>query len=130
MSETSQSSRLPASVIRFPLQADGERRRVPESVLASAAAFLGALAFALAGPYTNFADANYIDTWIYTGYFTNFSYLLRHYGLTYYVSRLPWILRRGCPAIPRGSSLTQACRSRDRSCLVWASPWNPTGHGN
>lgn len=68
-----------------------------EIVLAAAAALLGALIFVLAGPYSNFASPGYIDPWFYTGYFTNFSYLLKHYGVTYYVSRLPWIIP-GCLA--------------------------------
>jgi len=57
-------------------------------------AFSGAtLLFLLFGPYSNFGtDDGYLDPWYYTGYFTNFSYLLRHYGFTYYVSRLPWIV--------------------------------------
>jgi hypothetical protein len=63
-----------------------------ERVLASAAAFIGAMLFILAGPYSNFASPAFIDPWLYTGYFSNFSYLLRHYGVTYYVSRLPWII--------------------------------------
>jgi hypothetical protein len=48
--------------------------------------------FILFGPYTAFALAGWLDPWFYTGYFTHFSYLLQQYGVTYYVSRLPWIL--------------------------------------
>jgi|GEM_PF-6259485 len=51
-----------------------------------------ALLFFLLGPYTNFASAGYLDPWIYTGYFTHFSYLVQHYGITYYVSRLPYVI--------------------------------------
>lgn len=50
------------------------------------------LLFLLLGPYSNFSAAGYLDPWIYTGYFTHFSYLMHHWGVTYYVSRLPWIV--------------------------------------
>jgi hypothetical protein len=68
------------------------RRRIPEALLAAAVSGLGAALFVTAGPYGNFAPAGFIDPWLYTGYFSNLPYMLRHYGLTYYVSRLPWIL--------------------------------------
>jgi hypothetical protein len=44
------------------------------------------------GPFVIYPPSGYIDPWIYTGYFTNFHHLMAHKGLTYYVSRLPWIL--------------------------------------
>lgn len=44
------------------------------------------------GPFVIYPPVGYIDPWIYTGYFSNFAYLLSAGGLTYYVSRLPWIL--------------------------------------
>lgn len=44
------------------------------------------------GPFVIYPTAGYIDPWFYTGYFTNFHYLVSHLGFTYYVSRLPWIL--------------------------------------
>jgi hypothetical protein len=44
------------------------------------------------GPYSTFAAAGFIDPWIYTGYFTHFDYLINHFGITYYGSRLPWII--------------------------------------
>ena len=58
----------------------------------TAAGFVGSLLFLLLGPYTNFSANGALDPWFYTGYFTNFSYMVQHYGHTYYVSRLPWIL--------------------------------------
>ncbi len=58
----------------------------------SLASFGAALVFLLLEPYSNFGPTGYLDPWFYTGYFTHFSYLLRHDGVTYYVSRLPWIL--------------------------------------
>jgi hypothetical protein len=54
--------------------------------------FTASLLFLFFGPYQNFAPKGFLDTWIHTGYFTNFSCLFRHYGITYYVSRLPWII--------------------------------------
>jgi len=44
------------------------------------------------GPFVMYPSSGYIDPWFYTGYFTNFHYLVAHRGFTYYVSRLPWIL--------------------------------------
>ena len=62
----------------------------------STAVLLGAFAVVILwlmfGPYALFPPAGYIDPWFYPGYFMNFSYLLNHYGVTYYVSRLPWIV--------------------------------------
>ena len=46
----------------------------------------------LFGPYSNFSPIGYLDPWFYTGYFAHFNYIVAHYGATYYVSRLPWIL--------------------------------------
>jgi len=66
--------------------------RVSESAWVLAAVSAGALLFLLLGPFSNYGPAGFLDPWFYTGYFTNFSYLLRHVGNTYYVSRLPWIL--------------------------------------
>ncbi|MBV8843902.1 MAG: hypothetical protein JO307_13920 [Bryobacterales bacterium] len=48
--------------------------------------------FLLFGPYSNFAAAGYLDPWFYTGYFTHFTYMVSHFGATYYASRLPWII--------------------------------------
>src|SRR5690242_9716994 len=67
-------------------------RRAPESLVAWLAASLGGLAFLLLGPYSNYGPAGFLDPWFYTGYFTNFAYLVRQFGPTYFVSRLPWIL--------------------------------------
>jgi hypothetical protein len=44
------------------------------------------------GPFTNYSPAGFIDPWVYTGYFTNFSSLVRQFGLLYYPSRLPYVL--------------------------------------
>ena len=71
----------------------GKQWHAPRTFGVALACFAATLLFLLFGPYSNFGrDDGYIDPWIYTGYFTNFSYLLRHYGFTYYVSRLPWIV--------------------------------------
>jgi len=66
--------------------------QVPHSVAVVLAILAAALLFLLLGPYSNFGATGYLDPWLYTGYFTHFSYLLRHGGVTYYVSRLPWIV--------------------------------------
>ena len=63
-----------------------------ERVVVAVAAFLVSLLFLLFGPYSNFAAAGYLDPWFYTGYFTNFSYMVHHYGPTHFVARLPWII--------------------------------------
>jgi hypothetical protein len=56
-------------------------------------AVFGAVALWLAyGPFGIYSPIGTLDPWFYTGYFTNFSYLLLHHGMTYYVSRLPWII--------------------------------------
>src|SRR5580765_9046317 len=44
------------------------------------------------GPFTNYAPAGFLDPWIYTGYFTNFTDLVTRFGMPYYVSRLPYVL--------------------------------------
>src|SRR5579859_5917153 len=44
------------------------------------------------GPFTNYSAPGFLDTWIYTGYFTNFHYLVNRFGLLYYPSRLPYVL--------------------------------------
>jgi len=44
------------------------------------------------GPFTNYSPAGFIDPWVYTGYFTNFSNLVHQFGLLYYPSRLPYVL--------------------------------------
>jgi hypothetical protein len=66
--------------------------QIPHSLAVFCGLFASSLGFLLLSPYYTFAAKGFLDTWVYTGYFTNFSYLLRHYGLTYYVSRLPWII--------------------------------------
>src|SRR3954453_9704756 len=63
-----------------------------EVAAVAGASALGSLLLLLLGPYSNFSPAGYLDPWFYTGYFTNFSYLIHHYGLNYFVSRLPWII--------------------------------------
>ena len=54
--------------------------------------FLVSLFFVLFGPYVNYAPKGNIDPWLYTGYFTNYSYIQAHYGTMYYFSRLPWTI--------------------------------------
>ena len=87
----------------------------------SAAVFLASLAtsilFLLLGPYSNFSAAGYLDPWIYTGYFTHFSYLVQHWGLTYYVSRLPWIV----PGLLVFKVATPAAASVLLNALIMAS---------
>lgn len=66
--------------------------QTPEPLAVLLLALFASGAYLLVAPFSNFASASFLDPWIYTGYFTNFSYLLRQYGVTYYVSRLPWIV--------------------------------------
>ena len=54
--------------------------------------FLASLLFVLLGPYVNYSPIGDIDPWLYTGFFTNPSYLIHHFGGTYYFSRLPWTI--------------------------------------
>jgi hypothetical protein len=54
--------------------------------------FLASLLFVLLGPYENYSPIGDIDPWLYTGLFTNPSYLIHHFGGTYYFSRLPWTI--------------------------------------
>lgn len=81
------------------------------------------------GPYALFPPAGYLDPWFYPGYFTNFSYLLSHYGLTYYVSRLPWILP-GLAAFAIASPpvasllLCSAIVAVSATSLYWAVRWH------
>ena len=56
------------------------------------ACLAAAFVFLLLGPYSNFGPTGFLDPWFYTGYFMHFSYLVKTVGVTYYVSRLPWIL--------------------------------------
>jgi hypothetical protein len=63
-----------------------------KSAVAFLVNFSVAVLFLVFGPYATFAPQGYIDPWFYTGYFTHFSYLMHYWGVTYYVSRLPWIL--------------------------------------
>jgi hypothetical protein len=65
---------------------------LPQSVGVFIVSLAASLLFLLLGPYSNFSSPGYIDPWLYTGYFTHFPYLLHHFGVTYYVSRLPWII--------------------------------------
>jgi hypothetical protein len=54
--------------------------------------FAAVLLWLAFGPFAIYAPSGFVDPWLYTGYFRNFSYLLQHHGFTYYVSRLPWII--------------------------------------
>jgi len=80
---------LSAAAPKHEVVAEKSAIRLWRVFLASSGA---ALFFLLLGPYSNFGPTSYLDPWFYTGYFTHFSYLLRHAGVTYYVSRLPWII--------------------------------------
>jgi hypothetical protein len=89
----------------------------------------GALLFLLLGPFSNFGPAGFLDPWFYTGYFTNFSYLLRHLGSTYYVSRLPWILPgllsfRLAPPEAANVALNAAIVSAGATALYWTVRWH------
>ncbi len=86
-----------------PSAIDASQRRkpsaladLPRSIQRVALVFLLSLAFSgcyfCFGPYAAFNPAGYLDPWIYTGYFTNFQYMIHQYGATYYLCRLPWIL--------------------------------------
>jgi len=62
-------------------------------------------------------------------YFTNFSYLLRHVGNTYYVSRLPWILPgllafRLAPPEAASVALNTAIVTVSAVALYWTVRWH------
>jgi hypothetical protein len=44
------------------------------------------------GPFSNYSPPGTLDPWMYTGYFTNFRYLVNRFGLRYYPSRLPYVM--------------------------------------
>ena len=95
----------------------------------AAAAVAASLLFLLFGPYSNFAPAGFLDPWYYTGYFTNFSYMMHHYGQTYFVSRLPWIipgLLAFRVASPETASvlLNAAIVTVSLIALYWAVRWH------
>jgi hypothetical protein len=46
----------------------------------------------LFGPFVTYAPHAHLDAWFYPGYFTNFSNMFHRAGMTYYVSRLSWIV--------------------------------------
>lgn len=46
----------------------------------------------LLSPFVYYSPIGFLDPWYYPGYFTNFEHMVRQFGLTYYVSRLPYIL--------------------------------------
>jgi hypothetical protein len=66
--------------------------RFGRSAAALLAWFGAVLLWLIFGPFAIYQPIGYLDPWFYTGYFTNFSYLLLHRGFVYYVSRLPWII--------------------------------------
>ena len=103
-------------------------RRIPESLLVWAVAALGSLSFLLLGPYSNYGPAGFLDPWFYTGYFTNLSYLVRHFGPTYIGSRLPWILPgvaafRFASPEPASVFLNFAIVIVSAVALYWAVRW-------
>lgn len=65
---------------------------IPRFAVVFCGALGSAMLFLLLGPYSNFSPAGTLDPWLYTGYFTHFTYMVEHYGLNYYVSRLPWVV--------------------------------------
>ncbi len=67
-------------------------RRLGKSAIVLLAAFGAVLLWLAFGPFGIYSPIGTLDPWFYTGYFTNFDYLLLHHGVTYYVSRLPWII--------------------------------------
>src|SRR5215831_5031319 len=100
-----------------------------ESLLAWVFATVGSLLFLLAGPYSNYGAAGLLDPWFYTGYFTNFSYLVRQFGPTYFVSRLPWILPgvaafRVAPPEAASVLLNLAIVTVSAVSLYWAVRWH------
>ena len=74
------------------LLTDSIERHAGRALFVIPAGFAVCLLFELFGPYLNYAIAGYIDPWIYTGYFTNFSNIQRFHGFRYYFSRLPWTI--------------------------------------
>jgi len=91
---------------------------IPQSAFVFVTSLAAALLFLLLGPYSNFGSAGHLDPRLYTGYFTRFSYLIHHYGITYYVSRLAWIV----PGLLVFQVVTPAGRDRDSECaLIMAS---------
>jgi hypothetical protein len=103
--------------------------RVAESAWVLIAASAGALLFLLLGPFSNYGPAGFLDPWFYTGYFTNFSYLLLHFGKTYYVSRLPWILPgllafRLAPPEVASVALNTAIVTASAVALYWTVRWH------
>jgi hypothetical protein len=100
-----------------------------ERLAVAAAAAAGSLLLLLFGPYSNFAAAGYLDPWFYTGYFTNFSYLVHQFGPNYFVSRLPWILPGVLAfrvASPEAASVLLNCAIMTVSliALFWAVRWH------
>ena len=103
--------------------------RVSESAWVLIAVSAGALLFLLLGPFSNYGPAGFLDPWFYTGYFTNFSYLLRHVGNTYYLSRLPWILPgllafRLAPPEAASVALNTAIVTASAVALYWTVRWH------
>jgi hypothetical protein len=103
--------------------------RVPESAWVWIAVSGGAILFLLLGPFSNYGAAGFLDPWFYIGYFTNFSYLLRHVGDTYYVSRLPWILPgllafRLAPPEAASVALHTVIVTVSAGSLYWAVRWH------
>jgi hypothetical protein len=100
-----------------------------ERVAVAGAASAGSLLFLLFGPYTNFGGAGFLDPWFYTGYFTNFAYMMHHYGQNYFVSRLPWIIPgllafRAAPPETASVLLNAAIVTVSLIALYWAVRWH------
>lgn len=67
-------------------------RYAERPVFVITAGFAICLLFQIFGPYIKYPGAGYVDPWIYTGYFTNFTNTNLFHGTLYYFSRLPWTL--------------------------------------
>lgn len=92
-------------------------KEIPPAAAVFVASFAVSLLFLLFGPYSNFAPAGFLDPWIYTGYFTHFSYQMHLAGVSYYVSRLPWII----PGLLVFKIATPAAASVLLNALIMAS---------
>ncbi|MCU1232602.1 MAG: hypothetical protein JWP63_569 [Candidatus Solibacter sp.] len=98
-------------------------------MVVAAAALAAAALFLLLGPYSNFAPSGFLDPWFYTGYFTNFGYLIHHFGPTYFVGRLPWIIPgllafRIAPPEAASVMLNVAIVATSLIALYWAVRWH------
>ena len=59
----------------------GRLSAIPEAVRVALAGGAASVLLLLTAPISTFNPAGYIDPWFYTGYFLNFSYLMRHVAM-------------------------------------------------